>query len=225
MSNETALSDGQHVAKSVKPVKNAGMKTVLLSLLIVVLLLASAGGSYWWRDKTAKKVEKQQASDISSLLQTNSSLKKQLAAEKAKNTKTASGAGQTACASKSPGTTTISNIEASITSGNTAALAGYMATSVNVVYVGAMGSGAQTPGQAVTSITSFISPDTSSWNYDFALPASVLSTYGKSSSYGQYFPSNAVVGKASNNQVISFSFDCNGKISTVLLAASATELQ
>lgn len=129
-----------------------------------------------------------------------------------------------ACTSTAPVAATIDNIQASITSGNTAALEGYMAASVYVVYVGAMGSGAQTPTQAVTSITSFITSDTTSWDYNFSLPAATLSSYAKSANYSKYFPSNAVVGKATNNQVISFSFDCNGKISAVLLALDEKEI-
>jgi len=225
MDNEVEPTEVEQIAQPVKPAKKTHRKTILLSLLIAVLLVAAAGGSYWWRDKSAKVTAKQQAANIASLQQTTASLSKQLTAEKAKGTKAASTPAEPACASKAPSATTISNIEASITSGNTAALEGYMAASVNVVYVGAMGSGAQTPTQAVTSITSFISPDTSSWNYNFSLSASTLSSYVKSANYGKYFPSNAVVGKATNNQVISFSFDCNAKINTVLLAANESELK
>lgn len=216
MDKEAASTEEEQIAK---PVKKTRGKTILLSLLILILVGAAAGAAYWWRDKTAKESDKKQAANISSLQQTTTSLKKQLAAEKAKNAKAASAAGQTACTSKSPSATTISNIEASITSGNTAALEGYMAPSVNVIIAASEGLGAKTPTQAVASITSFISPDTTSWDFDFALSASTLSSYGKGS-YSQYFPGNAVVGKATNKKVISFSFDCNAKISTVFLAAS-----
>lgn len=208
--------------KTAKPAQTNRRKKVLLCLLVLILIAAAAGGAWWWRDKAAKKTEKQQAASISSLQKTNASLKKQLAAEKAKNTK--AGAGQTACAVKPPSASAIDNIEASITSGNTAALEGYMAPSVNVVHAAADALGAKTPTQAVTEITNFITPDTTSWDYNFGLSASILSTYGKGS-YGQYFPGTAVVGRAPNKQVISFSFDCNGKISTVFMAANENLLQ
>lgn len=225
MDKEAEPTKAEEIAKPVKPVKKTRRKAILLCLLIVILLGAAAGGSYWWRDKTAKAAEKQQAANITSLQQTTASLKKQLAAaEKAKNTKTTSAANQTACASQSPDEATISNIEDSITSGNTAGLEGYMAPSVNVIIAASEGLGAKTPTQAITSITNFISPDTSSWNYDFSLPASTLSSYGMGS-YSQYFPDTAVVGKASNSQVISFSFDCNAKISTVFMAANESLLK
>jgi hypothetical protein len=227
MDKEVEPTKVEQIAKPVKPVKKTRRKIILLGLLIAVLLIATAGGSYWWQDKSAKATAKQQAANIASLQQTTVSLSKQLTAEKAKDTKAASTQAEPACACtlKAPSATTISNIEASITSGNTAALEGYMAASVNVVYVGVMGSGAQTPTQAVTSITSFISSDTSSWDYNFSLSASTLSSYVNSANYGKYFPCNAVVGKATNNQVISFSFDSNAKINTVLLAANESELK
>ena len=227
MDKEIEPIEVEQIAQPVEPAKKTRRKTILPGLLIAILLVAMAGGAYWWQDKYSKATEKLQASNISSLQQTTASLTKLLTAEKAKNTNAAStpAAPACTCGSKAPSATTISNIEASITSGNTAALEGYMATSVNVVYVGAMGSGAQTPTQAVTSISSFISSDTSSWDYNFSLSASTLSSYVKSANYGKYFPSTAVVGKAANSQVISFSFDCNGKINTVLLATNESELK
>jgi hypothetical protein len=227
MDKEVEPTKVEQIAHPVKSAKKTRRKTILLSLLIAVLLVATAGGSYWLRDSSAKVTADQQAANIASLQQTTTNLNKQLATEKAKGTKaTPTPVGSTcACTSTAPNAATISNIKASITSGNTAALEGYMAASVNVVYGGAMGSGAQTPTQAVTSITSFISSDTSSWDYNFSLSASTLSSYGKSANYGKYFPSNAVVGKATNNQVISFSFDCDTKINTVLLATNESELK
>lgn len=202
--------------------KNRGKisgKTIKTALLIVILVLAAAGGSYWWRNKTANEAEKKQAATITSLQQTTASLEKQLAEEKDKNAKPAGVPAPAPCTAKAPTAAVIENIEASITSGNTAALEGYMAASVNVIIAASEGLGAKTPTQAVASITDFISSDTASWDYDFSLPAPTLSSYAKGS-YAQYFPSIAVVGKATNKKVISFSFDCNAKISTVFLASN-----
>lgn len=208
--------------QTTKPAKeNRGKingKTLKTALLIALLVLAAAGASYWWRNKTANEAEKKQAATITSLQQTAASLEKQLAQEKAK-TATAGAPAAAPCTAKAPTAAVIENIEASITSGNTAALEGYMAASVNVIIAASEGLGAKTPTQAVASITDFISSDTSSWDYDFSLPAPTLSSYAKGS-YAQYFPSIAVVGKATNKKVISFSFDCNAKISTVFLASN-----
>ena len=203
--------------QNVKPAKKPILKTILLIVGILVLAGLAAGGAYWWRDKTASDFEKKQADDTSSLKKTIASLETQLA--DAKNQLNGVSDTDVTCESKSPTDTVIGSIKASITSGNTAALEGYMAASVNVVLAASEGIGSKTSSQAVASISDFISKDISSWNYDFSLPASVLSSYGKGS-YSQYFPGNAVVGKAANKQVISFSFDCNAKISTVFMAAS-----
>jgi cell division protein FtsB len=208
--------------KAKEPTERSKSKKVLLVLLILLLMALAGGGAWWWCDKDGKKTAQKQAAEISSLQKKNASLKKQLAAQKAKNAKDDSG--QTACTSKAPDQAAAESIKASITSGNTAALKGYMASEVSVVIAASEGAGPKTPDQAITSITNFITTDNTSWDYDFALPASVLSSYGKGS-YAKYFPSTAIVGKASNNKVIAFSFDCDGKISTVFLAADAKLLQ
>lgn len=203
--------------QKVKPVRKPIVKTILLIVSILILTGLAAGASYWWRDKTANEFEKQQANDISSLQTTVASLETQLA--EANDQLNGGSDADTTCESKSPTSAAISNIKASITSGNTAALEGYMAASVNVVLAASEGIGSKTSAQAVASISDFISDDINSWDYDFALPASTLTSYANGS-YGQYFPTSAVVGTASNKQVISFSFDCNAKVKTVFMAAS-----
>lgn len=214
------MDEKTDVTENEKPTVAAGRsrkKTILIVLLVLVLLAAAAGAAYYWRDMSAKEKEKQQASDLSSLQQKNSKLEKELADAKAKSGSTTD---ETACTSKSPSAAAIGNIEASITSGNTAALEGYMASSVNVIIAASEGLGMKTPTEAVSGISDFITSDPTSWDYDFDLSAALVGSYGKGF-YGQYFPDNAIAGKASNQKVISFSFDCNGKISTVFLAANA----
>jgi len=212
--------EGLKSPKKVKDKKKL-IRTVLLILLIIVFAGASAAATYWWRDRVANDSKGKQDVRIASLEKEKTSLKKQLAVAKASNT---TAADQSTCTSKSPTVSVIESIKASITSGNTAALEGYMASSVNVILAASEGIGPSTPAQAVSSISSFITSDINSWAYDFSLPAAILSSYG-SGGYSQYFPNNAVVGKAANGKVISFSFDCNAKISTVFLASSEELLQ
>ncbi len=190
-------------------------KSVLMGVLILVLMLASAAGAYYWRDSQANNFEKLQSDNISKNQNVIRLLNKQIA-DKA-------GDDSVACTEIAPTATVIGNIEASITSGNTAALECYMASSVNVILAASEAYGQQTPAQAVADVTSFISDDINSWDYNFSLPAATLNTY-KQGSYSQYFTSISVVGKAANNQVISFSFDCTGKIDTVFLATTASVL-
>lgn len=206
----------------VKRVTGGRKKRTILVLIVIILIVTAASAAYWWRDMVAREKDKRQATDLSSLQQKNTRLEKALADEKAKNGGTPSA--QTACTSKSPSPAAIENIEASITSGNTAALESYMASSVNVIIAASEGLGVKTPPEAVSAISTFITNDSMSWNYDFDLSAALVGSYSKGF-YGQYFPDNAVAGKASNQKVISISFDCNGKISTVFLAANAELLQ
>ena len=203
--------------QSVKPAKKPIVKTILLIVGVLVLAGLASGASYWWRDKNANELEKKQTDEITSLKTTVASLDAQLA--ELNNQLNGGSDTELTCDVKSPTDVVISNIKASITSGNTAALEGYMAASVNVVLAASEGLGSKTSAQAVAAISDFISDDMNSWDYNFALPASTLTSYANGS-YSQYFPASAIVGTATNKQVISFSFDCNAKIKTVFMSAS-----
>ncbi len=200
-------------------------KCLFLILLFIVMFGLSASGIYWWRDTIATDFENKQATTISTLQKTISSLNTRLKQEKAKNatdsTPTDTDGDDTSCTPVAPAYSVLENIQASITSGNTAALEGYMASTVDVILAATEAYGEQTRTQAVGDITDFISGE-SGW--DFTLPASVLSSYGKGG-YGQYFTNIDVVGKSANGKVISFLFDCNSKISTVLLVSNEDLLQ
>ena len=202
-----------------KPTKKNRSTRFVLFMLVLVLLVMTAGATYLWRDSKAKEAEKKQQATISALEQAKAVLETQLAGEQSNQSDTPEVADKSACTPVAPSESAIENIKASITSGNTAVLEGYMASSVNDVLAASEGQPAKTPTQAVLAVTDFISSDTASWDYNFALPASVLSSYG-AGSYASYFPNSAVVGKASNKKVISFSFDCDSKISTVFLVTS-----
>ena len=202
-----------------KPTKKNWSTRFVLFMLVLVLLVMTAGATYLWRDSKAKDAEKKQQATISALEQAKAVLETRLSNQKPTATDSNNVADETACTPVAPSASAIENIKASITSGNTAVLEGYMASSVNVVLAASEGQPAKTPTQAVLAVTDFISSDTASWDYNFALPASVLSGYS-AGDYKDYFPSSAVVGKASNKKVISFSFDCDSKISTVFLVTS-----
>ncbi len=112
------------------------------------------------------------------------------------------------------------SITSSITSGNTAALESYLANPSSVILAASEGVGPRTPTQAVADISSFIS-GSSDWN--FLLPNIETKAFA-AGFYKQYFPDDAIIGKASNNRVISFSPDCTGKIKTVFLATDSSLL-
>ena len=193
-------------------------RTVLTVAIGLVLMLAFAAGAYFWRDNTANSVKKQQDTDIANYQRTIADLESKLAIEIAKNNGTSITPTEPVCTPIQPNSDVIDNIKASITSGDTAALEGYMASSVNVILAASEAYGVQTPTQAIADISSFISEDLNSWDYDFSLSTTTVNSYSLGD-YGQYFLATSLVGKASNDQVISFSFDCDGNISTVFLAS------
>lgn len=112
------------------------------------------------------------------------------------------------------------NIEAAITSKNTAALQGYMASSVTVV-IAASEKGGSESAAAATKDVEYTYNGTAPWN--FSLSTATINTY-KAGFYKQYFPDNAYVGKAANDHVVSFGFDCNGKINLIFMAADESLL-
>lgn len=201
-------------SKNRKFLKNLGI------IAAVALLLGASGyAGYWWRDRSAQDANAQKNAQIQSLQHTIATLK----GAKDQTTSTDTKTNTTACTPVQPNATAVENIKASVTSGNTAALEGYMASQLTVLYAASDGVGSRTAAQAVGDVTSFIgSPTTVSWSFNIG--ASVLSSYGQGS-YAQYFPGTAIVGKSSDGKVISFLFDCNGKIATVFMSASEDLLQ
>lgn len=194
------------------------LKIIAFVIIGLLIIAGSAGAGYIWRDTTAKQSEQKQADEISTLQKAKASLEKQLADKTTSGTSNTN-TNTTACTEVTPGESTLDNIKASIISGNTAALEGYMATSVNVALANSDGSSAKTATQAVAAITDFISASEATWNYNFSLSATTLASY-RAGGFAKYFPTASLIGKNMNNKVISFSFDCNGKISTVFMATS-----
>lgn len=200
----------QKLAKSPKNWK----KVLLMSLMSLVLLGAGASAGYYWRDKDAKSQDKKSQAENTSLKEKLAKSEKELAA--AKKTTTTTTTTDSACVA--PTASALDNIKASITSGNTAALEGYMAPSVKVIIAASEGIGDRTPAQAVGDVAYLNPGGTNTW--DFALPAATITNY-QAGSYKQYFTSGALVGKAADGHVVSFQFDCKGKISGIFMAASA----
>lgn len=209
-----------------KPEKSSKdiVKKILYIVISLAIIAGSVGAGYMWRDITANDTKKSQDNKISTLETTKTTLEKKLADETAKYDALIAGGGTktiTPCTSIAPNAATIENIKASITSGNTAALAGYSATTVTRVFVSTAGVMTTTPTTTVPSVAEFITSVNTAWDYNFSLPAATLATYRGSTVYGKYFPTIAVVGKATNKKVISFSFDCTGKIDTIFMADNA----
>lgn len=195
--------------KKQKPWKKIGM----IVLVIVLLLLF---GFVLWQWKLCADQHTKDEGDKKALQSKIDDLTKQLAAAKA--------AGSSAVASKGSCSTqaTITqdlkdNIAAAITSKNTAALEGYMASSVNVVFAASEKSGNVVPAQAVTDLEYVNSGATAPWN--FSLSDATINTY-KAGFYATYFDGVTHVGRSSNGYVIAFGFDLCGKINRIFVSAS-----
>jgi hypothetical protein len=106
-----------------------------------------------------------------------------------------------------------------VTSGNAAALRDLFAPSVHVTYAASEDEGDVTnPDLLVTNVANATSP-TATWDFD--LPASVVENYrnnpGSAGAYVDDFPVGAIVGKSSENKVISFAVSA-GLITRLFIA-------
>ncbi len=215
----------ENVPEKVVAKKNANLKLVILHIIsVIVLISGTAAGTYFWRDKVANDSMKKLNNQISLLEKSAATLTKQLNASSATTTTTTATVSNvvpsvtTAVAAISDLAKT--NITLSVSTGNTQPLEGYMASTVNVILAATEAYGPQTASQATSDVATFLGTNLST-TWDFGLSeATIASTYG-TSGYKQYFPSGALVGKSSDNKVISFVFNENGKISTIFMASAA----
>ena len=193
-------------AKTKKPLHRTCM-------IICLLLLVAGAGAYWWRDKAAKQDKKDGEAKISAL-QTKID---ELEAEPEATEDTTTTTTKTTTTSVEPTAAAIENIIASITSDNTAALQGYMASTISVIIAASEGVGDRTPTQAISDLA-YLDSATDPW--DFSLSAATLTDY-QTGDYKAYFKTNSVVGKSANDYVISFNFNSSGKINGIFMAVNA----
>ncbi len=209
MDEVTAVPQPQQPMPVLKP-KGKG-KALTVVFVIVALLLLGAVGYLLWQWSVLNTDKSKLQSDNQTLQSRVDSLTKQLA--DAKKAATASAPAAKTC----DGTITASlkeNIHDAISSKNTAALEGYMASSVTVVIAASEKGGAETPAQAVADLD-YLSAGTEPWN--FALSAATLNAY-KAGDYKSYFGAKTYVGKSANSYVVSFDFDDCAKIKTIFMS-------
>lgn len=173
-------------------------------IVVVLLLIAGAGaGVYFWQNQKVGDLEDQnetltnEVQDLKATANSNDS-----AADDADNdTPTSS-------------VLTEENIADAVSSGNYAALEGYMADTVRVIIAASEGVGDRTPAQAVEDMK-YLDGGTDPWTFELSEETLLEWRFGD---YGSYFPLSAVVGKSANNYVVSFQFNPEGKISVVFFA-------
>lgn len=196
--------------------KNKSRRGVIIFLIIIIVLLLGAGaGMYFWQKDQINSAN----NTIEELNGKLSDSQKKLDEALKTNNKSA-GQDASGSVSKRPSAATIENIESAITSGNTAALEGYMAPSVNVIIAASEGMGARTPAEAVTDLK-YISKATDPWHFN--VDNNTLAKFAKGD-YKEYFNSTTLVGISANNMVIAFNFDSNGKINGIFMASNSTLL-
>ncbi len=114
------------------------------------------------------------------------------------------------------------NVADSVKSGNTAALEGYMTSSVTVVIAGSEKGGAESAAKAIMDLD-YLNYATAPWN--FSLDSATLAKY-QAGAYKQYFTAGStIVGQSANDYLVSFGVNSNVKINTVFMSATTDQLK
>src|SRR6218665_2580053 len=93
------------------------------------------------------------------------------------------------------------NLADAISSGNTAAVEGYLTDPVRVLIAASEADGQYSPVDAVLSLD-YVQPGVGSW--DFALAPEVIAAYAGSPYYGSFFPANVIAGRSSTGSPLAF---------------------
>lgn len=113
------------------------------------------------------------------------------------------------------------NIADSVNSGNTAALEGYLADSVTVIYAATECCGPMSPVEAIAALD-YLEGAAGPWT--FPTPEATVDTY-RGGFYVDYFPAGAFVGHSSDADpmVVSFTIT-DDEITTIFICAAASLL-
>jgi len=100
-----------------------------------------------------------------------------------------------------PGEERRANLVDAVSSGNTAAIDGYLAERVRVVIAASEADMQQSAVDAVLSLD-YVQPGVGVW--DFEIDPELVAVYAGSPYYGQFFPADAIVGRSSAGPLVSF---------------------
>ncbi|MGH7158348.1 MAG: hypothetical protein ACREGD_04770 [Candidatus Saccharimonadales bacterium] len=191
--------------------KSKSRRNAIVWLLAVLVVLLLAGAGYlWWQLQACKKAEQQLNIDKQQLQEQVDALKKQASTSPDKTED------KQAC-NDTPSDTMKENIKAALDSKNTAAFATYTTNPVGYVLAASEYGGAFSPDEAALALE-YTHSATGPW--DFNLPQATIDGYA-AGFYTEYFGANTYVGKAASGMVVSFDFDCNGKIKQIFVAVDA----
>jgi Tfp pilus assembly protein PilV len=205
-----AKDKGKKEKKKPKKLKIKQEGFALLEGLLILVIVSVVGFAGWY--VVSSKNSANNSYDKASSVDTAAAAKKS-----ASSSQQASTSGETA----NPISAALKeNTAASISSDNTAALEGYMTSSVTVVIAASEKGGSESAVQAIKDLD-YLSSATDPW--DFNLDAATLTSY-KNGFYGQYFGTNVIVGKSADGHVVAFGVNNAGKIDTVFMASNASLL-
>lgn len=105
------------------------------------------------------------------------------------------------------------NIQDAITSGNTAAIEGYLSDPVNLIIMASECCWDITPAQAVAEL-GYVTSAPGPWN--FALPAATIDGWRTNVYYGSQFTGDDITGRASDGTIVSFGIE-GGQITKILM--------
>lgn len=181
------------------------------------MIIVVAVGVYWWRDRRADEIIKKNDAYASTLRQEIVMLNYQLMNEKIKN----NSANVAVCGDMSgaPVDAITNNIKTIINSGNLSILPSYMTSNISILDVDSGDLSSYNQASAIEKIAQFTFNNSSYWDYNFNLEQGILGQY-RAGEYGKYFSTTALVGKSGDNRILAFSFDCNNKISVILMATN-----
>lgn len=213
----------EEVKQETKPAENTPSApkpktgSMVVGLWVVALILAASTGFLGWQYFKKSDTNKKQVAQIGALQNQLKDIQDQLGDFEDWFGDIDITATPTPSATPTISANLEENIAAAIDTMNTAALEGYMADSVFVVYAASEYAGNKTPAEAVADLD-YLSSATGPW--DFNLPQATLDAY-EAGFYTDYFGDDCVVGQSSDDYVVSFRVNNDGDIDQIFVSASA----
>lgn len=204
-------SDDNVVDVSVPTKKTKRVKPMYLRLLVLTLAGAAILAVYLWQQNVIAGISQDYENQISALESTISKL------EKNSNKDAKKDPSESDKAASVPSDSTKENVQAAVSSQNYAALESTMASTVKVIIAASEGVGDRTPVQAVKDLE-YLNSATLPWDFD--LPSATITDW-QSGDYAAYFPEDSrIIGRAAGGQVVAFTFNASGKITTIFMSVS-----
>ncbi len=179
-----------------------------LTIGLAVLLVAALAflGWYWMQAEAEKKSLNEQKVQLQGQLD---ALKAQTASEDSAEAESDTPCNDTASAFYKE------NIKAALDSMNTAVFATYTTNPVNYILAASELGKDMTPDEAALALD-YTHSATGPW--DFSVPAATVNTW-KAGFYKDHFGAKRYIGRAASGMVVSFGFDCSGKVNKIFVAA------